>query len=148
MLTKKSYYTVILGILLIVFVGGCATKPPATPPANQSSNVQTPTGQTKGQTPTTNQKPAPQTQVGQGSAEQGKPLFDTNCSSCHAIDTTKKVGPGLKGVYSKSKLSIGQDVNDANMANLIKVGGGSMPGNPALGDKDIANIEAYLKTLK
>jgi mono/diheme cytochrome c family protein len=141
---NKLVYTFFVGLLLIVFVVGCSSQSPSAPPAKQSTNAQTPSGQT----PTTSQKPAPQTQVGQGSTDQGKQLFDTNCSSCHNIDNTPKTGPGLKGIYNKSKLSIGQDVNDANIANLIKVGGGSMPGNPALSDKDISNIEAYLKTLK
>lgn len=92
--------------------------------------------------------PEPATTVAQGSADQGKQLFDTTCTSCHAIDDKVVVGPGLKGFFSKSTLLNGKPVNDANVAEWIKMGSTTMPGNPALSEQDLAHLNSYLKTLK
>ena len=88
------------------------------------------------------------TQGSTGDSTKGKKLFETNCSSCHNCDVTTKTGPGLKGIYSKSKLPDGTPVNDANLTQWMKMGNAKMHGNTALTSQDSADIEAYLKTLK
>lgn len=35
------------------------------------------------------------------SAQDGEKLFKQNCASCHKVDDTKLVGPGLKGVFDR-----------------------------------------------
>ena len=84
-----------------------------------------------------------------GDATKGKDVFDSNCSVCHNADSTeKKMGPGLKGVFKRSKLANGKPVNEANIRAMINEGGGGMP---AYGDMLTAeekdNVVAYLKTL-
>lgn len=83
-----------------------------------------------------------------GDAAKGKALFDQQCSLCHdAATTDKKMGPGLKGLYKKPKLSTtGKPTNDANVLDKINTGGNGMP--PAMmSDAEKANVIAYLKTL-
>src|SRR5215467_10143678 len=63
-----------------------------------------------------------------GDAAKGKEVFE-QCSVCHNADSTeKKMGPGLKGLYKKSKLdSNGKPVNDASVGAKIDDGGNGMP---------------------
>ena len=43
-----------------------------------------------------------------GDPEKGKDVFQ-QCSVCHNADTTeKKMGPGLKGLFSKEKMNNGK----------------------------------------
>jgi cytochrome c2 len=84
-----------------------------------------------------------------GDAAKGKEVFD-QCSVCHNADSTEaKMGPGLKGLFKKAKLSTtGKPVNDANVIEKINAGGNGMPGyKDTLSDAEKANLIAYLKTL-
>jgi cytochrome c2 len=84
-----------------------------------------------------------------GDAAKGKEVFD-QCSVCHNADSTEtKMGPGLKGLFKKAKLSTtGKPVNDANVLEKINEGGNGMPGyKDTLSDAEKANLIAYLKTL-
>lgn len=89
----------------------------------------------------------------------GKALFSTKCAACHAIAPfeQKVVGPGLKGVLhdpKHPKLVDGDDATPANAAKILQQGFtgpmGVMPNQAAnaLSDKDIANLVAYLDSLK
>jgi len=66
---------------------------------------------------------APVYAQGQGDAAKGKEVFE-QCSVCHNADSTdRKMGPGLKGLFKKSKLdSNGKPVNDANVLEKINEG--------------------------
>lgn len=84
-----------------------------------------------------------------GDAAKGKEVFD-QCSVCHNADSTEaKIGPGLKGLFKKDKLSTtGKPVNDANVIQKINEGGNGMPAyKDILSDKEKADVIAYLKTL-
>lgn len=84
-----------------------------------------------------------------GDAAKGKEVFD-QCSVCHNADSTeKKMGPGLKGMYKKSKMdSTGKPVTDANVLQKINEGGNGMPAyKDMLNDTEKADLLAYLKTL-
>jgi cytochrome c2 len=84
-----------------------------------------------------------------GDAAKGKEVFD-QCSVCHNSDSTEvKMGPGLKGLFKKGKMtSTGQPVTDANILNKINEGGNGMPAyKDILSDTEKANVIAYLKTL-
>ena len=88
--------------------------------------------------------------AGKGNAAKGKELFNQQCGICHdATTTNKKMGPGLKGLYKRPKLSTtGKPVNDANVLDKINTGGNGMPPEKdLLSDADRANVLAYLKTL-
>jgi mono/diheme cytochrome c family protein len=94
-----------------------------------------------------------------GDAGAGKALFQTKCSACHALGpfNQKIVGPGLKGVLhdpAHPNLVNGDPATPANVAKILQNGYkgdiGNMPDQAAngLSDKDIANLVAYLNTLK
>jgi cytochrome c oxidase subunit 2 len=94
-----------------------------------------------------------------GDVAAGQTTFQTKCSACHAVGpfSQKIVGPGLKGVLhdpSHPKLVDGNDATPANVAKILQQGFkgdmGVMPNATAngLSDKDIANLVAYLNSLK
>jgi len=84
-----------------------------------------------------------------GDAAKGKEVFD-QCSVCHNADSTDaKIGPGLKGLFKKDKMSTAdKKPTDANILQKINEGGNGMPPyKDVLSDTDKANLIAYLKTL-
>jgi len=83
-----------------------------------------------------------------GDAEKGKEVFQ-QCSVCHAPDSDeKKVGPGLKGLFKKDKLTNGKKPTEANIREKIEEGGNGMPPyKDMLGDGEKDDLIAYLKTL-
>jgi cytochrome c oxidase subunit 2 len=94
-----------------------------------------------------------------GSAPAGQTLFAQKCSACHAIGPfdQKIVGPGLKGVLhdpAHPNLVNGDPATPANVAKILQSGYtgsiGSMPNatTNGLSSQDIANLVAYLATLK
>jgi mono/diheme cytochrome c family protein len=93
-----------------------------------------------------------------GDPAQGEQIFKTgDCVACHTTTDQKLVGPGLKGVMDGKgpygdKLPNGKPMDDKNMTEWIKIGGvgklGQMPGHPDLSADQLANLVAYLRTLK
>ena len=85
---------------------------------------------------------------GKGDAAKGKMVFE-QCSGCHATDTDDViVGPSLKGLFKRKMLKDGKPVNEANVLDMINMGGGGMPPfADSLSAADKANVIAYLKTL-
>ncbi|MBA3468494.1 MAG: cytochrome c [Herpetosiphonaceae bacterium] len=108
-------------------------------------------------------------------ADAGRAQFRRVCSSCHNVTDQPLVGPGMAGLFfpegTKSYGTIlpnGKEVNDANVLEWIKVGGGGpgvhppaadapvggteygpMPGQAGIyTDEEINQIIAYLKTLE
>jgi len=83
-----------------------------------------------------------------GDPEKGKEVFQ-QCMPCHNADSTeKKMGPGLKGLFSKEKLSNGKKVTEENVRNQIDEGGNGMPAyKEMLSDDEKNDLIAYLKTL-
>jgi cytochrome c2 len=81
-------------------------------------------------------------------AAKGKEVFE-QCSVCHNADSTeKKMGPGLKGLFSRDKLTNGKKVTEANVLAKINEGGNGMPAyKEMLSDDEKADLIAYLKTL-
>ena len=82
-------------------------------------------------------------------ADAGKSLFENNCMVCHNADSdVRKMGPGLKGLFSHDKLNNGEAVNDETVTTFINQGGNGMPGfADLLTDAEKTNLIAYLKTL-
>ncbi len=83
-----------------------------------------------------------------GDAAKGKEVFE-QCSVCHNADSDeKKMGPGLKGLFSKAKMSNGKAPTEANVRAKINEGGNGMPGYAdMLTDTEKNDLIAYLKTL-
>jgi len=73
--------------------------------------------------------------------EQGKRLYEQNCSDCHGADAGGNDAPDLRGSPAR--------LGDAVLANIIKRGvpGSAMPGFVEFSDKDAANVVAFLRGL-
>jgi mono/diheme cytochrome c family protein len=86
--------------------------------------------------------------AGQGDAAKGKAVFQ-QCSVCHRADSEqKKMGPGLKGLFKKAKLTNGRKPTDAGVRAKIDAGGNGMPAyKDMLSDAEKDDLMAYLKTL-
>ena len=83
-----------------------------------------------------------------GKADKGKEVFE-QCSVCHNADSDeKKMGPGLKGLFKKEKMSNGKAPTEENVRGLINAGGNGMPAYEELLSKEERDdLIAYLKTL-
>ena len=86
--------------------------------------------------------------AGKGDAAKGKAVFE-QCGVCHNADSTeKKMGPGLKGLFKKDKMSNDKKPTDANVRAKIDEGGNGMPSyKDMLSDQEKDDLIAYLKTL-
>src|SRR5215831_16651419 len=86
--------------------------------------------------------------AGKGDAAKGKVVFE-QCAVCHNSDSDeKKVGPGLKGLFKKDKMSNGKKPTDANVLERVNEGAPGMPPyKDMLSDGEKADLIAYLKTL-
>src|SRR5437762_3941011 len=83
-----------------------------------------------------------------GDAEKGKEVFE-QCGVCHNADSTeKKMGPGLKGLFTHDKMLNGKKPTEANVRAKVDEGGNGMPAyKEILSDEEKDNLIAYLKTL-
>ena len=76
-------------------------------------------------------------------------LKDKNCGVCHFTDKeTKRIGPGLKGLFTHEKMWDGKPMSEANVREMILKGGGKMTGfEDQLTAKELDDLIAYLRTL-
>ena len=83
-----------------------------------------------------------------GDAAKGKAVFE-QCAVCHNPDSDeKKMGPGLKGLFKKDKMTNGKKPTDATIRARIDEGGSGMPAyKDMLSDPEKDDLIAYLKTL-
>ena len=83
-----------------------------------------------------------------GDAEKGKEVFQ-QCGVCHNADSTeKKMGPGLKGLFTREKMNNGKKPTEANVRAKVDEGGNGMPAyKEMLSDDEKDDLVAYLKTL-
>jgi cytochrome c len=83
-----------------------------------------------------------------GDAAKGKAAFK-QCAVCHdPASDVRKVGPGMKGLFKRAKLSNGKPVNELNVRAVLEAGGNGMPPYRQMltaAEKDA--LIAYLKTL-
>lgn len=82
-------------------------------------------------------------------AAEGAALFKQNCSSCHFTDSTAtKVGPGLKGLFTRDKFpASGLPATAENFRNQLKTPFRKMPPFGHLSDEQVNALLDYLKTL-
>ena len=83
-----------------------------------------------------------------GDPEKGKEVFQ-QCGVCHNADSDeKKMGPGLKGLFSKDKMNNGKKPTEENVRAQVDEGGKGMPAyKDMLSDEEKDDLIAYLKTL-
>jgi mono/diheme cytochrome c family protein len=86
---------------------------------------------------------------GAGNPEKGKALFGQQCIACHAATSTeKKIGPGLKGLFKKEKLTNGKKATEQNIRAQVDNGGNGMPAyKDMLSDPERNDLIEYLRTL-
>jgi len=84
-----------------------------------------------------------------GDPAKGKEVFELQCGVCHNPDSEeKKMGPGLKGLFKKDKLTNGKKPTESNIRAQIDEGGNGMPAyKDILSDQEKNDLVAYLKTL-
>jgi len=87
-------------------------------------------------------------QKGAGDVAKGKEVFE-QCAVCHSPDTDeKKMGPSLKGLFKKAKMTNGKKPTDAAVGAVIDAGGNGMPAyKDILSADERKHLMAYLKTL-
>jgi mono/diheme cytochrome c family protein len=90
--------------------------------------------------------------IGASEAQQavaGRQLFNQHCASCHFAETAaQKIGPGLKGLYTRLTFSNGKKVTDAGLGKWIEEGGKNMPGfTDTIKPGQIHQLISYIKTL-
>jgi mono/diheme cytochrome c family protein len=85
-----------------------------------------------------------------GDAKAGKALYDKSCATCHGADGTAK-----EAIAKMMKVEIphlgSKDVqakSDADLKKVVTAGYEKMKPVKGLADKDLANIIAYVRTLK
>ncbi len=79
---------------------------------------------------------------------KGKAVFE-QCAVCHNATTDeKKMGPSLKGLFKKAKMTNGKKPTDQTVLAKVNEGGNGMPSyKDMLSDQEKADVLAYLKTL-
>jgi len=85
-----------------------------------------------------------------GDAKAGKPVYDKQCATCHSADGTPKeaVAKMLKVEIPHLGSKDVQAKSDADIKTVITEGYQKMKPVKGLADKDVANVIAYVRTLK
>jgi mono/diheme cytochrome c family protein len=78
------------------------------------------------------------------SSAQGQDIFSTTCAGCHNPTDVRKVGPGLKGVYTR----LGDKGLNTVLQNGRPAKGMPQPSSLGLNPNQIASIKLYLESLK
>ncbi len=88
--------------------------------------------------------------VAGGDAETGKLVFKKRCAMCHAADGTgnAKMAKMLKVEIKDLGSEAVQALSDEEIAKVIAEGKGKMKTVKGAGQEDIANIIAFVRTLK
>lgn len=85
----------------------------------------------------------------EGNAEKGASFFKDKCSGCHFSEKEEnKIGPGLKNILKKAQLpSSDRPANFENIRRQLKTPLLTMPAFPSLSEQELADLQAYLKSL-
>lgn len=88
--------------------------------------------------------------VAGGDAETGKLVFKKRCAMCHAADGTgnAKMAKMLKVEIKDLGSEAVQALSDEEIAKIISEGKGKMKTVKGTGKQDVANIIAFVRTLK
>ena len=85
-----------------------------------------------------------------GDAAAGKAVFTKSCATCHAPDGAPKeaIAKMLKAEIPHLGAKAVKDKNDADLSKVITDGYEKMKPVKGLAAKDIANVVAFMRTLK
>jgi len=94
-------------------------------------------------------RPIPKLEPSAAVIARGKAVYSERCEICHfSASDAKKIGPGLKGIYTRGKYADGTKVNDASMEAWIEKGGKDMPPfGGAIKTEQLHDLISYLRTL-
>src|SRR3972149_6442861 len=85
-----------------------------------------------------------------GDAAAGKAVFTKSCATCHAPDGAPK--EAIAKMLKVEMVHLGakevQDKSDADLKKVITEGYEKMKPVKGLADKDVANVIAFIRTLK
>jgi mono/diheme cytochrome c family protein len=156
---KRPLALLILALLLAsLLAAGCGaqpydpptpipTLPPATMPAEEPTEAPAaataPTEEAAGEAAPT-EGAAGEAAGGEDVLAAGAEVFQQNCAACHNLTTEALVGPGLAGLFGMAGLPNGNPVNEDNLREWIRNGGGAMPGIP-LTDEQLDVLIPYLE---
>ncbi len=76
--------------------------------------------------------------------KSGGELYEITCARCHGGRGEGGIGPAIGTPDSSAAL----DLDDDQIFGAIRVGPGSMPGNPSLTDEQITSLVEYLRELQ
>jgi cytochrome c553 len=85
-----------------------------------------------------------------GDATAGKAVYNKSCATCHGADGTPKaaIAKMLKVEIPHLGAKEVQDKSDADLKKVITEGYQKMKPVKGLSDKDVANVIAFMRTLK
>ena len=85
-----------------------------------------------------------------GDATAGKVVFSKSCATCHAADGAPKaaIAKMLKVEMEHLGAKEVQDKSDADLKKVVVEGYEKMKPVKGLADKDVANVIAFVRTLK
>ena len=85
-----------------------------------------------------------------GDAKAGKAVYDKSCATCHSADGAPKeaIAKMLKAEIPHLGAKAVKDKNDADLSKVITDGYEKMKPVKGLAAKDIANVVAFMRTLK
>lgn len=85
-----------------------------------------------------------------GDADAGKTTYNRKCATCHGTDGEAK--PAMAKMFKVEMKHLGskevQALSDDNIKKIITEGQGKMKPVKGLSDSEVANVIAYVRTLK
>jgi mono/diheme cytochrome c family protein len=122
--------------LVILLSSPAATASARSPISTQSSRAN----------PSNNTPPA--TSRLEAAIDAGRIVFNQRCEICHFSDSlAQKIGPGLKGLFTRARFADGGKVSEASVAARIGKGGKDMPAyEGVLKTGQLQALIAYLET--
>jgi mono/diheme cytochrome c family protein len=83
-------------------------------------------------------------------APEGKPIFAAKCQACHGPNGEGK--PAIAKMFNVTMPALGskevQSLSDADLKKVVTEGQGKMKAVGGLDDKQVADVIAFLRTLK
>ncbi len=129
----------LLTIVIVLLLAGCISPQPL---PNEPTPIPTLIPATMpAESAPAESAPAQEAPTGAGPSSA---VFDASCSACHNLNAEAKVGPGLAGLFEKSELPNGNPVNEENLKEWVRTGGGAMPGLP-LSDSELDALIVFLE---
>lgn len=155
-MNRKQPWATITLLAALVLLSACASEPPprqqtapAPQPAAQPEQPEQPTTESEPPAPPATAAAKPKTAAA-ADVDAGKTLYAKKCAACHGEQGEGK--PALARMLKVELRPLGsnqvQAKSDEELRRDISEGGGKMKAVTGLSDADLANLVAFLRTLK